>query len=164
MPTNLEFKASILSLQAANDRSISIGAVHLTTLHQIDTYFNTNNGRLKLREIDDSEAQLIYYERGENALDRWSNYGIYEVQALKPLKELLTKAYGVKVIVSKERDVYTYKNARIHIDDVEKLGKFIEFEVIHESDTDKTTQLLEFLIKSFNPEIDKVFLQSYADL
>jgi predicted adenylyl cyclase CyaB len=164
MPINLEFKASIFSLQGAKDRSINIGAVHLTTLNQIDTYFNTNNGRLKLREINDSEAQLIYYERQENALDRWSNYGIYEVQDLKPLKDLLTKAYGVKVVVTKERDVYIHKNARIHIDKVEKLGEFIEFEVIHESDTDKTTQLLEFLKAAFKPEIDKVFLQSYADL
>lgn len=164
MPTNLEFKASILSLQAAKDRSVNIGAVHLTTLRQIDTYFNTNNGRLKLRIIDGSESQLIYYERGLNTLDRWSNYGIYEVQDLQLLKDLLTKAYGVKVVVTKERDVYIYKNARIHIDNVEKLGEFIEFEVIHESDTNQTTQLLDFLKSVFKPEIDKVFHQSYADL
>jgi adenylate cyclase class 2 len=164
MPTNLEFKASVFSLEGVKNISSDINATHLTTLYQTDTYFNTNKGRLKLRENNENEAQLIFYEREENSSDRWSNYKIYNVQDFPLLKELLINAYGVKVVVKKERDVFIFKNARIHVDKVENLGDFIEFEVIHESDVTKSSELLEFLKSSFKSEINQVFLESYSDI
>lgn len=164
MPVNLEFKASVFSLDGVKNIAIGLSATHLITLYQTDTYFNTNKGRLKLRENNVDEAQLIYYERGENSSDRWSHYKIYNVQDFSLLKELLMNAYGVKVVVKKERDVFMYKNARIHVDKVENLGDFIEFEVIHESDVTKSSELLEFLRSSFESEISKVFLESYSDI
>jgi adenylate cyclase, class 2 len=164
MPTNLEFKASVFSLDNVKDIATEINATHLTTLYQTDTYFNTDKGRLKLRENNDIEAQLIYYEREENSSDRWSKYKIYNVQDSTLLKELLINAYGIKVVVKKERDVFIYKNARIHADKVENLGAFLEFEVIHESDVTKSSELLDYLKSSFKSEINKVFFESYSDI
>mgnify|MGYP001455768434 FL=1 len=164
MPTNLEIKASVFSLDGVKNIAIDINATHLITLYQTDTYFNTNKGRLKLRENNENEAQLIYYEREENSSPRWSNYKIYNVQDFPLLKELLMKAYGVKVVVKKERDVFIFKNARIHVDKVENVGNFIEFEVIYDSEVTKSLELLEFLKSSFKAEINRVFLESYSDI
>ena len=164
MPTNLEFKASVFSLDGVKNIAIDINATHLTTLYQTDTYFNTNKGRLKLRENNENEAQLIYYEREENSSPRWSNYKIYNVQDFPLLKKLLMKAYGVKGVVKKERDVFVFKNARIHVDKVENIGDFVEFEVIHDSEVTKSSELLEFLKSSFKAEIKRVFLESYSDI
>jgi adenylate cyclase, class 2 len=164
MPRNLEFKASISSLSRVEEIAAKIGAVQLSHMLQVDTYFNSNSGRLKLREINNCEGQLIFYEREEETIDRWSNYKILDLQNYLFLKEILTKTNGIKAIVKKYREVYLYKNSRIHIDNVEDVGFFIEFEVIHDSDINKSTDLLRFLISSFQPEIDNVFQGSYSDI
>lgn len=37
---------------------------------------------------------------------------------------------SIKVVVSKKRDLFIYKNTRIHLDKIGELGEFIELETI----------------------------------
>jgi predicted adenylyl cyclase CyaB len=37
---------------------------------------------------------------------------------------------GIQVIIEKKREIYLYDNIRIHLDNVKKLGNFIEFEAV----------------------------------
>ncbi len=133
--TNLEFKARVSDHEEVLSAFVKMGAKVVGVLHQVDTYFNVIDGRMKLRESDDREAELIFYQREERSSDRMESlYQILKVSDLR-LKEILSKALGTKVVVRKTRRLLHWKNARIHLDDVEALGKFLEFEVVLSEET-----------------------------
>ena len=46
------------------------------------------------------------------------------------LKNILTLQLGVKIVVSKLRNIYFIENVKFHFDTVENLGTFIEVEAI----------------------------------
>ncbi len=79
MRKNLEVKACIESVESAEKIAQSIRARFDRTMKQIDTYFNVSHGRLKLREIDDTHAELIYYTRNEDVNHRVSDFQICPV-------------------------------------------------------------------------------------
>ena len=60
---NIEIKATFPDREKGIALAKSLGARDEGSLHQIDTYFNVSRGRLKLREINGDEFQLIYYQR-----------------------------------------------------------------------------------------------------
>jgi len=45
-------------------------------------------------------------------------------------RRLLERMLGLRACVRKRREVWLYKHARIHLDTVERLGRFIEIEVV----------------------------------
>ncbi|MBI2551085.1 CYTH domain-containing protein [Candidatus Uhrbacteria bacterium] len=59
---NIEIKARCQNQDAIREILRSRGAVFKGTDHQIDTYFRTPKGRLKLRE-GNIENVLVFYER-----------------------------------------------------------------------------------------------------
>ena len=95
--------------------------------HQTDTYYNIENGRLKLRE-GNIENNLIYYEREDLAGARESKFNLIDVSQSPGLKELLKQALGVLITVSKKREIYFIGNVKFHIDEVPDLGSFVEIE------------------------------------
>jgi predicted adenylyl cyclase CyaB len=97
---------------------------------QVDTYFQTPNGRLKLRE-GTIENHLIHYERDNTEGPKQSRVTLYTPGPDKAaLKDILTKAYGVLAVVDKQREIYFFGNVKFHIDTVQGLGHFIEIEAI----------------------------------
>ena len=159
MATNLEFKAHCRSLESLYPRLADLNAVHHETVHQIDTYFyvtqvkdpsilETCKPRLKLREISEArdqgmpsvdeagEAWLIYYERPNQSESRYSQYQLSKVSDPSTLKALLTAALGIETIVQKQREVWMFKNTRIHLDTVTDLGQFIELETVFQGQTE----------------------------
>lgn len=97
--------------------------------HQVDTYFNVPNGRMKLRE-GNIENSLIHYQRVNTAGAKQSHVLLYEHQPAAALKAILTAALGVKVVVDKRRRIYFIDNVKFHFDHVEGLGTFVEVEAI----------------------------------
>lgn len=97
--------------------------------HQVDTYFNVPNGRMKLRE-GHIENALIHYQRVNTAGAKQSHVLLYEHQPAPALKALLTAALGIKVVVDKRRRIYFIDNVKFHFDRVEGLGTFVEVEAI----------------------------------
>lgn len=64
-------------------------------------------------------------------MQRESRYRIVEVDDAEELKATLAGALGVKVVVAKERRLFLWEgNVRIHLDAVEGMGDFIEFEAV----------------------------------
>lgn len=99
--------------------------------HQRDTYFAARHGRLKLREQDGAEAELIAYRRGDAFQAAESDYVRVVVGDPSALSDALERALGpAVVVVSKRRRLFTWENARIHLDDVEGLGAFVEIEIV----------------------------------
>lgn len=73
--------------------------------------------------------ELIYYERPDLEGPKLSNYSKCSVPHGADLLNVLTQALGVRGVVKKTRHLYIHQQTRIHIDDVEGLGKFVELEV-----------------------------------
>jgi predicted adenylyl cyclase CyaB len=164
MPLNLEIKVRCSDLSEAEITAKSIPAIFSGVLYQTDTYFLLPKGRLKLRELRGSPAQLIYYFRGEEDIKRFSNYDIHFSEAPDSLKIVLNKALGIRSVVTKKRTLYLYGETRIHLDEVEELGNFIEFEVpVIESD-ENAQSTLDFLIERFGLANEPFFKNSYVDL
>ena len=148
MAKNLEFKAYHQSLESLYPRLADLNAAHRETVHQTDTYFYVTQvkdasvleackPRLKLREIDETgEAWLIYYERPNHSESRYSQYQLSKISDPSTLKSLLTVALGVETIVQKQREVWMFKNTRIHLDTVADLGQFIELETVFQGQTE----------------------------
>jgi adenylate cyclase, class 2 len=126
---NIEFKASVDNITAFEEKLLALQPVFAGLDHQIDTYFNVPEGRLKLRE-GNIENALIYYERSDEAGAKQSNIILYQHTPDKNLKAILSKTIGVKVVVDKKRKIYFINNVKFHFDVVDALGTFIEVEAI----------------------------------
>ncbi len=163
MPVNLELKARIASPARARECAAACGAACRGTLIQQDTYFRVPHGRLKLREIDGAETELIFYDRPENDMERWSRFTRETVGNAPGLRSVLSDAFGVLAVVRKRRDLYLFRDARIHIDEVEGLGTFVEFEVTG-GKTDASVATMKDLRNAFGIADDSVVKASYSDM
>lgn len=132
-------------------------------LIQEDTYFQVPHGRLKLREFPDGSSELIAYERPNQQGQRWSNYRRITITTATDLKHALADTLGVACVVKKKRHLFLMPGARIHIDQVEGLGSFLEFEVTTE-DASLAPHLMSQLRESFNVADVETIAGSYADL
>ena len=164
MPTNLEIKAAYDSVKLARKHARRIGARYVGTLNQIDTYFKVTSGRLKLREINGKKSELIYYHRSNVKKSRYSQYTILEVKNPALMKEMFRSLFGIWTIVKKKRILFLYRNARIHIDSVKKLGTFLEFEIIVGHDKKRARSLMSFLCKEFAVKSESFVGGSYSDM
>lgn len=129
MHINVEFKARCSrphDIRAILERE---GAEYKGRDHQVDVYFNVLRGRLKLRK-GTIENNLIGYEREDLTGAKQSSVGLLKTDPDSPLEQILTTALGVKVTVDKLRDIYFIDNVKFHIDQVERLGSFVEVEAI----------------------------------
>lgn len=97
---------------------------------QVDTYFKIPTGKLKLREIEGKTGELIFYSReaGTRSEGAICRYMIYRTDRPEELREVLASALGVDVEVRKRRLVYWIQNVKVNVDEVEGLGRFVEFE------------------------------------
>ncbi|MCX6142701.1 MAG: class IV adenylate cyclase [Ignavibacteriales bacterium] len=164
MPTNLEIKAKYPSLVQAKKISRTLGARFSGTLNQTDTYFKVKQGRLKLREINEKELELIYYRRANARGSRYSEYTVLELQKKEAAKRVLNSLFETMVIVKKKRVLFLYKNSRIHIDSVAGLGGFIEFEVLVVRGKKQAQQLILFLRRIFGIDSSMLIAGSYSDM
>jgi adenylate cyclase class 2 len=143
-----------------------IGATDEGTLSQLDTYFAVPHGRLKLREQTPGDAQLIAYERADDRGSKESRYRIVAVPDPAELKAALGATLGIRVEVRKQRRLFIYEGVRIHLDEVDGLGSFIEFEGVAtaERGTDSFGSLLGDLRRHLGIEDDDLLAVSYSDL
>jgi predicted adenylyl cyclase CyaB len=130
MPTNIEIKARVRDMAALRGRAEKLSDTPVQVIPQEDTFFHVPKGRLKLRLLRPDFAQLVYYERPDQDGPKRSTYHIYETHDPAGLKTALSLALGVRGVVRKTRTLYLAGQTRIHLDDVEGLGQFMELEVV----------------------------------
>jgi predicted adenylyl cyclase CyaB len=165
---NIEIKARLEDLNAAEAQAAALSEKPALKLHQVDTYFNIPQGRLKLREKEGDErgAELIFYRRDDISVPKASEYEITEIPEPDETREELKSRFGVRTTVVKNRTVYLIHNARIHLDEVEGLGSFIEIEVVVTPDTSDTLAetLTSDLMVNFTIDAASLLDCSYCDL
>ncbi|MCD4690816.1 class IV adenylate cyclase [bacterium] len=131
MPSNIEIKAWIVGdVDDTHARAAALAGTGPTLIEQEDTFFSVPRGRLKLRDFGDATAELISYERVDAEGPTRSTYSRARVGDLSATKSALAAAFGVRGIVRKRRSLYMVGETRIHIDEVEGLGTFLELEVV----------------------------------
>jgi predicted adenylyl cyclase CyaB len=130
MATNIEIKARVADLASLRQRVEALSDTAGELILQEDTFFHSPRGRLKLRVMAQDNGQLIYYERSDEAGPKRSDYLISVTHEPDSLKVALSAALGVRGQVRKERWLYRVGHTRIHLDQVEGLGAFVELEVV----------------------------------
>lgn len=166
---NIELKARISDYDAAEEAARRLaGPAPCARMRQVDTYFHVPEGRLKLREIegDGPRAELIFYRRPDGSGPKRCDYEIAPAAEPARTKSLLAASLGVRTVVDKRRTVYIWRNVRIHLDRVEGLGAFIEFEaVMPEGAPDSEGELLLCrLMGEFSLREEDLVGGSYCDL
>jgi predicted adenylyl cyclase CyaB len=162
MPVNLELKIKLNTKSRVSSILNKIGAVRKGILNQKDIYFTINNGLLKLR-IQDDKNELIKYFRDETGKTRWSNYDILIISG-NNLEEYFHSLFKIEVVVKKKRELWIYKNTRIHLDKVNKLGAFLELETLARQGKKKAAREFNEIISLLNLPKEKQILVSYRDL
>lgn len=163
---NIEMKAVYPDLAKGSALAEALGAEHRGVLRQTDTYFHARFGRLKLREIEGAGAELIVYRREDAAKARRSEYEIVRLSDADGMRQTLVRALGIRVIVKKQRTLWIWKHVRIHLDRVEHLGCFLEFEAVMEDGAgdEEGRDEVERLMRHFGIRPADVQTGSYADL
>ena len=166
MPSNIEIKARIRDFDEIRRRAEQLSDTRMEVIPQEDTFFNTPLGRLKLRVLSEDKGQLIYYTRPDQEGPKRSDYHISLTSDPENLKRVLELAYGIRGIVRKTRYLYLVDQTRLHLDDVEGLGQFMELEVVmREGQSDAEGQLIaEGLMAALGVERSDLLEGAYMDL
>ncbi|MCK4872572.1 MAG: class IV adenylate cyclase [Phycisphaerales bacterium] len=161
---NIELKAEIRDLDIARAQCRRLGAKRIRLLRQRDTYFRLTSGRLKRRETEGEPTEWIFYHRPDRAEPRMSHFKIYDEQ--QALTRFGTQPLPTYVVVEKNRELWMLDNVRIHLDEVDRLGRFIEFEALVDDDNDVQTchRRIADLRDAFGPIMGELISCSYADL
>ena len=130
MATNIEIKARVRDIAAVRAIAERLTDQPCTEFSQEDTFFHTPQGRLKLRVLAPDRGQLIYYERADAAGPKRSEYFVSPTADPASLQAVLAPCLGVRGVVRKRRSLYMVGNTRVHLDEVEGLGSFLELEVM----------------------------------
>ncbi|NWF88795.1 MAG: CYTH domain-containing protein [Ignavibacteriaceae bacterium] len=163
---NIEIKARSNKQNDIREILKSLNAEFKGVDHQVDTYFKVNSGRLKLRE-GNIENSLVHYEREDIEGPKRSNVTFYKSADKFSLKEILSKALGILVVVDKTREIYFIENVKFHIDSVKDLGTFVEIEAIDfdgKIGKDKLYEQCKYYLNLFKIKDEDLISDSYSDM
>ncbi len=166
MPSNIEIKARVRDFDEIRRRAEELSDTPVEVIPQEDTFFNTSKGRLKLRVLSPDKGQLIYYTRPDQEGPKRSDYHISLTSDPENLKHVLELAYGIRGVVRKTRYLYLVGQTRVHLDDVEGLGQFMELEVVmRDGQSDTEGQVIaEGLMMALGMERSDLLEGAYMDL
>ena len=161
---NIEFKCELRDLAAARAHCRLLNAAFVATVRQIDTYFRVPDGRLKRREAPGEPVEWIFYERPDRITPKMSHFLIYSEAQARARWGYVSLTEWVRVV--KTRELWYLDNVRIHLDQVEELGTFIEFEalVTRRHHVGRCHEQIGELRRAFQPVLGEVIAQSYSDL
>jgi len=131
MNRNVEIKARVGDLAVVAEIVEQLADKAPVSLEQEDTFFRCPQGRLKLRRSGDgAPGELIFYRRGNAAGPKESRYVIHRTSDPEGLLTVRAAALEVRAVVRKRRTLYLSGPTKVHLDEVEGLGPFVELEVI----------------------------------
>ncbi len=163
---NIEIKARTQRTNQIRKFLLDNGADFKGTDYQTDTYFNVPNGRLKLRQ-GNIENSLIYYERANTKGPKPSDFNLVKIDNGNELKELLAHALGMKITVTKQREIYFIENVKFHLDTLGQLGNFVEVEAsnIHRPlSLERLNEQCNYYIEQFGIKEEDMINFSYSDM
>ena len=166
MPRNTEIKAVLLDVAAAHATAARLSGMAPQLLLQEDIFFPCSGARLKLRILAPDHGELIRYERADKAGARSSVYQIASTSDPGILLEILAATLGTSGIVKKRRHLYLIGQTRVHIDEVEGLGDFLEFEAVMRPDQsdEEGNRIVAELLSQFGIDRQQIVAEAYVNL
>lgn len=151
-----------------------IGAERLTTVTQIDTYYNPRDRNLVetgeiLRIRKEGEHRILTY-KGPKIESQFRERPIFEFEIDEETEKKFIKIYGDRVkVIKKERTFYQLDGITFSVDSVFKiengtttyLGEFIEIRLI---DQDKQKSKLNEILKKLDLDINQGIKESYFEM
>lgn len=167
---NTEIKARLSETQR-------IALIHLLgspdrQMKQVDTYYRVPNGRMKIREIftvsvlTPLEHQLIIYQREDQKDPKMSDYTITPLTQYHcdDLKLRFAQMFGIKTIITKTRTLYRRGSLRIHLDQVQDLGYFVELESVEPDTMTSGQEEIRYWMNQLSIADEDLLTGSYSDL
>lgn len=108
---------------------------------------------------------LVQYARPDVSGPKLSQFDVLNVTEPEQLDRMLTASLGVLGQVKKERHLYLCEQTRVHLDKVEDLGAFIEFEVClrPEQSVEDGTQIANKFMELFEIKEENLITGAYMD-
>lgn len=166
---NIEIKAKIPSDEEFQRRvEIAKGLTNTDgeLLVQRDVFFKSANGRFKLRFLENlGKAQLVYYDRPDISGPKLSEFHVIPVEEPEVLEKMLTASNGARGVLKKHRYLFLLGNTRIHMDKVDSLGNFMEFEVClkPEETIEEGQDIANDLMEKFGIKSEDLMTGAYFD-
>jgi predicted adenylyl cyclase CyaB len=162
---NIELKCRCADLAAVRARAQALGARDAGVLAQHDTFFEAPRARLKLRDFGDGRGELISYRRPDTPEARGSDYVVCPVGDPALLRATLEHALVAAGTVRKRRHLFLYRRTRIHLDEVEGLGAFVELETVMDGQAESEGRAeLEEVAAALALKRDDAIAQPYVEL
>ncbi len=130
MARNIEIKAVLTDINEGMNMAAKLSGSEAEVLVQADYFFNCDKGRLKLRFFSPECGVLIFYTRNDEHGPKMSEYYLSDTNEPQKLLQVLENSHGICGVVKKRRHLFYIGRTRIHVDMVEGLGSFLEFEVV----------------------------------
>ncbi len=168
MPRNIEIKARLDDLERARAVARRVATSGPEVEDQVDRYYAVSargSERIKVRSSSARPTELIRYRRAEDEGVRPSDYERI-VLGEGALAET-TSALGLPILtVAKRREIWHVDNVRVHLDQVEGLGTFLEFEAAVDSGHDDAAcrRRIDGLLTEFGIRREDIVPASYSDL
>lgn len=161
---NVEYKCELRDLGLARGVCERMGATRVGTVRQRDVYFRVADGRLKRREVSGEPVEYIFYHRPNRLRPKLSHFTIYDHAGA--VKRFGTRELPIWVTVDKEREIWLYKNVRIHLDEVAGLGRFLELEAMvgPSCHVGQCHLLVGAIRKRLGPALGEPISLSYSDM
>lgn len=166
MSVNIEIKSRVRDPARIKILAQALAGAAGELIEQEDVFFIVPRGRLKLRILSTMSGELIYYEREDQAGPKESRYLISRTSEPGSLRGILEKSLGVRGIVKKQRTLYRIGQTRIHLDEVEDLGLFVELEVVMNEGQSQAegVKIAHDLMSQLEIEPSDLIEQAYIDL
>ncbi|XP_050100135.1 uncharacterized protein LOC126580873 [Anopheles aquasalis] len=165
---NVEIKARLAG-EEEFERRITI-AKQLTgtdgeLILQNDVFFNVSSRRLKLRYLTHKKSELISYDRPDVAGPKLSQYELLELDDPERLERMLASTVGVRGRVTKRRHLFLHGQTRIHLDAVDGLGHYLEFETVlrPEQSSEEGQRIVDTMMARFEITPDDLVTGAYMD-
>lgn len=166
MPSNIEIKAKVNDFQKLQILTEKISDTNCEIQYQKDIFYQSKQGRLKLRIINSKIGNLISYFRPNTKESKQSNYKIFETENPILLQEILSESLEEVVTVEKQRLIYLVGQTRIHLDKVKNLGDFMELEVVLKpnQNSEEGHKIAKELMQKLEIKSEDLISCAYADL
>jgi len=166
MPRNVEIKAYVANPEAVARRAAAMADQGPIEIEQDDTFFLCESGRLKLRAFSHESGELIFYRRPDQQSPKESFYVLSPTSAPDTLRQTLSLAYGQTGRVRKHRTLFLVGRTRVHLDNVQDLGHFLELEVVlkENESTEHGIREAHELMSKLGVEPPQLIEGAYVDL
>ncbi|XP_014471808.1 PREDICTED: uncharacterized protein LOC106742947 [Dinoponera quadriceps] len=166
---NVEIKSRLQDIDSAISKAKQLsGSNNAIVIKQHDTFFKAAEGRLKIRQFEDNTAEYIFYKRPNVLGPKLCSYNkiTLNTDTTELLLNILSESMGVVGVVKKIRQLFIVGQTRIHIDQVDGLGNFVELEVVLQEDQDVETgqKIANDLMQALSVTNDDLIAEAYIDL